>query len=100
MSIGESSWLSPGAAVGPEGTYVVEGDLLVVPAKRRNSPRSATPNAVPLSGSLPTPTLPSLHRGPVLPIFPFAPVGNIETCFLSEGTYVVVGGWGGWGRER
>jgi hypothetical protein len=27
-----------------EGTYVVEGDLLVVPAKRRRSPRPDTPN--------------------------------------------------------
>jgi hypothetical protein len=34
-----------------ERTYVVEGDLLEVPAKRRRSPRPATPNAPDISES-------------------------------------------------
>ena len=40
-----------------EGTYVVEGDLLVVPAKRRRSSRPANPNVPPLSASHPECTL-------------------------------------------
>ena len=38
-----------------EGKYVVEGNVLVVPAKRRRSPRSATPNAAVLYPGM-TPT--------------------------------------------
>jgi len=42
-----------------------------VPAKRRRSPKRSTP-------------LPRLNPGPVMPIFPFAPVGNTEIVFLPN----------------
>ena len=42
-----------------------------VPAKRRRSPKRSTP-------------LPRLNPGPVMPIFPFAPVGNIEIVLVTE----------------
>ena len=44
-----------------ECTYVVECDLLVVPAKRRRSPRPATPK-VPLLGVTPTPHFPAFTQ--------------------------------------
>ncbi len=49
--------------------------LLEVPAKLRHSPNPATPN----TESYRSDTHTSLdHPGPVLPIFPFAPVTMIE----------------------
>jgi len=58
---------SSGAGLRPkffERTYVVEGDLLVVPSKRRRSPRPATPNGTPLSERHPHPTSqPPLRSG-------------------------------------
>jgi len=47
------------------------GDLLEVLAKRRRSPARSYRSDTHAS-------LPSLHLGPVLPIFPFAPVGITE----------------------
>jgi hypothetical protein len=40
-------------------------------------------------GLTPTPPVATLNPGPVLPIFPFAPVGNIETNFPQK-MYVCV----------
>ena len=71
---------SSGAGLRPkffERTYVVEGDLLVVPSKRRRSPRPATPNGTPLSERHPHPTF-QPPPGPVLQIFRFAPFGNTK----------------------
>ena len=62
--------------------YVEEGDLLEVPAKRRRSPRPASHNVALLSAS-PHPSS-QLNPGPVLPIFPFAPVGVTEIVFLPN----------------
>ena len=46
-----------------EGKYGVEGNVLVVPAKRRRSPRSATPNAAVLyPGMTPTSHFQLRHR--------------------------------------
>jgi hypothetical protein len=71
-----------------ELTYVVEADLLVGPAKRRHSPRPATPKTADSYRSskwIDTRTpLPSLHPGPVLPIFLFAQVGITEIVLVRK----------------
>jgi len=66
-----------------ESSYIQEGDLLVVPAKRRRSPMPASQNGLVLLECHPHLTL-SLNPGPVLPIFPFAPVGITEIVLVRR----------------
>ena len=73
--------LSPKAT---ENTYVVKGDLLLVPAKRRRSPRPATPNSAGISDPPPHIPLPILHPGPALP-------DGVASESDREKTYVVEG---------
>ena len=56
---------------------------MIPAAKRRRSSRPYSDRRG-LIGLTPTPPLATLNPGPVLPIFSFAPVGNIETKFSQK----------------
>ena len=66
-----------------ERKYVVEGDLLEVPAApEARFPKRRGPIGLPQTHTPPPTPLPSLKKGTVLSIFPFSQVGITEIVFF------------------
>jgi hypothetical protein len=82
-----------------ERTYVEEGDQLEVPAKRRGSPRPATPNVPPLSASLPPPHFPVSTQAGIadIPVCTGRNYRNrFSVCvFITAGPSTKLFTWGG-----